>query len=286
MSHRSLKEAYVANKIAVIEHKASKNLEEIVTRNVTARVIIEAIDPEDLRVTSEMIKKLRELVSTTSLKSVAAAVVAAQDELNRASEGTISSKIWGKLKSLGYKNPYLKALTLANSLETGFSQLKTILQNNGVDIEADKDKPLNRVLNAQRLESLKKQIINAFVPSGTFSVFKKMPFIDSGKFAAEIVTVPLNSVLDLSDKTQQVVGSAEQATADIVTAAKEDPQGAQEQPAQVSQDKPQSQTQKVTKTDLEDRVKYYRSKGMDGTDLIAVILKDYGLKVENASRKK
>lgn len=287
MSHKTLKEAYAAKKIALLEHRATSNVDEIIAKNVAARVICEAIDPQDLKATSDMIKRLRDVVSSTALKSIGAAVQNAQDDLNKASEGTISSKIWGKLKSLGYKNPYLKALTLANALETGFSQLPAILANNNVNVETDGNTPLNKLLNIDRLNSIKKQIVNSFVPSGTFAVFKTIPYVDTSRFADEIVTIPLNSIMDVSEKTSQTVNAVDQASADIVAAAKEDTSSEKtEQPKE--EQKPAQKQSSVSKADLEDRINFYKQKGFDGTKLITKILNDYGMKVESkivASKK-
>ena len=106
----------------------------------TARLILEALDEGDLKQATAAIKKLaafsKVAAKDKNLSALSVAIKKASDDVKDYTGGGIGALVRkgaGKLlKKMGGgedENPILKSLTLLSSLETGLSQLPTIVEN-------------------------------------------------------------------------------------------------------------------------------------------------------------
>jgi hypothetical protein len=149
---------------------------------------------------------------------------------------------------VGIDNPVVKITTFADALEKGFSQVPTILMNNGVDLKnVDLGKSLASVLSvkktgaksdndlgnvtygstkttasttqneaedpagaaANKLKSIVAQLQKALSPGGIFGAFKKVPYISSAELAQELVQAPLRAFSTIAKRINAGTKAAE-----------------------------------------------------------------------------
>lgn len=142
----TLREQYRARQLNSLQERVKKIDQALLLEERTARLLIEAMDEEDLQKVSAIIDKLRKL-KRPELPILTKAIEQAEAEINKYTAGGPIAKAWGKLKKLvGVDNPIVKVTTFASALEKGFSQIPQILKNNGVDLEALQGADLNQSL--------------------------------------------------------------------------------------------------------------------------------------------
>jgi hypothetical protein len=144
---RSLKEQYTQRKLQQLQERTRQADKQLLAETKFTRLLLEAMDEEDLQKVSAIVDKL-DTIKTPELPSLTAAIEQAQAELNKYTGGGPITKAWAKLKSkVGIDNPVVKITTFADALERGFSQIPTILKNNGVNLaKADLNKSLASTL--------------------------------------------------------------------------------------------------------------------------------------------
>lgn len=141
-----LKEQYRIRQLNKLQERVKKIDKALLLEERTARLLIEAMDDDDLKKVSAIIDKLRKL-KRPELPILTKAIEQAEAEINKYTAGGPITKAWGKLKKLvGVDNPIVKVTTFASALEKGFSQIPQILKNNGVDLKALQDADLNQSL--------------------------------------------------------------------------------------------------------------------------------------------
>lgn len=145
--NETLKKRYENRKIDLIREKANIVDKQLILEQNTAKLIVEAMDEEDLKKVSSLIDKLRSIKKPT-LPVLSAAIEQAEAELNKYTGGGVLTAAWTKLKDLvGIDNPIVKITTFANALERGFSQMPTIIKNNvGSTDEIDTSKSIQSLL--------------------------------------------------------------------------------------------------------------------------------------------
>lgn len=143
----SLKERYDQRQLQQLQERARTADAQLLAEQKTAQLLLEAMNDQDLQKVSAIVDKLNTLKSP-ELPSLTAAIEQAQAELNKFTGGGPIAAAWSKLKSkVGIDNPVVKITTFADALERGFSQIPTILKNNGVDLgKADLSKSLATTL--------------------------------------------------------------------------------------------------------------------------------------------
>lgn len=151
---KTLKKQYEVRQVRTLHERVRTADAQVLAENRLSTLLIEAMDEEDLQKVSAIIDKLNKIKSP-ELPKLTAAIEQAQAELNKYTAGGPLTKAWTKLKSLaGVDNPIVKITTFADALERGFSQIPTILKNNGINLKnADLSKSLATVLstpNGQR----------------------------------------------------------------------------------------------------------------------------------------
>jgi hypothetical protein len=146
----TLKERYNQRQVQVLLERAKAADAQLLQEQRAARLLVEAMDQEDLNKVSAIIDKLN-TVKSPELPVLSAAIEQAQAELNKYTGGGPITQAWTKLKSkFGVDNPVVKITTFADALERGFSQIPQILKNNGVDLaKADLSKSLSSLLTTQ-----------------------------------------------------------------------------------------------------------------------------------------
>jgi hypothetical protein len=147
---RSLKERYETRRIQLVQERVAGIDKQLLVEQHAAQLIVEAMSQEDLNKVSTIVKKL-DSIKTPELPKLTAAIEQAQAELNKYTAGGPISAAWTKMKQLvGIDNPIVKVTTFADALEKGFSQIPTILRNNGINLQnADLSKSLTTLLGAQ-----------------------------------------------------------------------------------------------------------------------------------------
>lgn len=142
----TLRERYRARRLTNLQERIKKIDQTLLLEERAARLLIEAMDEEDLQKVSAIIDKLRKL-KRPELPILTKAIEQAESEINKYTAGGPLTRAWGKLKKLvGVDNPIVKVTTFASALEKGFSQIPQILKNNGVDLGAIRDADLNQSL--------------------------------------------------------------------------------------------------------------------------------------------
>lgn len=228
----TLKERYETKKIGQLRERVSRADAQLLREERAARLILEAMDQEDLDKVTAIIEKLNN-VKKYNVKSLNDGIDAAIAELNKYTAGGPLVKAWSKLKSkVGIDNPVIKITTLASALEKGFSQLPQILKNNGVDLknvnvdnetlqsaitrqaidklnnEAQGDsgpptistKDIENTDKAnkdpkvkQKIDTVVAQLRKALAPGGIFGAFKKVPYVDTQALVNDLMNAPLKN---------------------------------------------------------------------------------------------
>lgn len=204
----TLKKQYKLRQLANLNERIKQLDKNILFEEKTSKLIIEAINEDDLKKISTIIDKLRK-IKHQKLPTLSSAIEQAESELNKYTAGGPLVKAWTKLKNLaGIDNPIVKIATFANALEKGFSQIPIILKNNGIDTKSLKGVDLDQTLSeyittkmgqqagADKIDGKLKDVVDqlrkALSPDGIFGVFKKVPYVDGDKLTQELVNAPLN----------------------------------------------------------------------------------------------
>lgn len=135
---RSLKESYKSRQVATLKQRLSVVDKHIIIESKHARLLVEAMDQDDLNKVSAIVQKLDSIKSAvgSDLPSLTNAIAQAQAEINKYTAGGPIANAWTKLKGkVGIDNPVVKIATFASALEQGFQQLPQILKNNGIDMK-------------------------------------------------------------------------------------------------------------------------------------------------------
>ena len=145
----SLKERYGQRQLQQLQERARVAHVQVLAEQKAAQLLVEAMKEDDLQKVSAIVQKL-DTIKSPELPTLTAAIEQAQAELNKYTGGGPITAAWTKLKGLvGIDNPVVKITTFADALERGFSQIPTILKNNGVNLEkADLSKSLSTILAA------------------------------------------------------------------------------------------------------------------------------------------
>lgn len=248
---RTLKEKYAEQQLRLLRERIRRADDAILNENKVAQLLVEAMNEDDLKKVTAIIDKLRN-VKRPELPKLKAAIEQAEAEINKYTGGGPLTAAWTKLKGLvGIDNPIVKVTTFASALEKGFSQIPTILKNNGVDLKnADLTKNLAATLGRlpatptastaaptgaktdqemanttfsteshdiqeaddtpdAKIKTIASQLQKALSPAGIFGAFKKVPYIDSGALAAELVQAPLGVFADVAKTINQGAKAAE-----------------------------------------------------------------------------
>lgn len=195
---KTLKERYENKRLTNVKERAHRAETRLVNEAKAVRLIVEAMDEEDLSKVSQVIDKLRTMKGK-GLQSLDAAIEQAEAELNKYTGGGAISKAWGKLKAkVGVDNPVVKIMTMADALEQGFKQLPVILKNNIGDSESLKsqaDKSIDDIVTDEgKKKTLIANIVKALTPKGIFGSFKNLPYLDREMFATDISATKLSAL--------------------------------------------------------------------------------------------
>jgi hypothetical protein len=241
---RSLKEQRQARLVERIVAADKQLLQE----ERVASMLLEAMNQEDLNKVDAIVQKLNSIKSP-QLPKLTAAIEKAQAEINKYTAGGPLTKAWTKVKgAVGIDNPIVKVMTFANALERGFSQIPTILRNNGIDLKnvdlskslaallakpqatGDRAKPdvlgsteLNPPPEAApatsqneadsqvegKLKTVLTQLQKALSPGGIYGVFRKVPYINSQELAQELIQAPVNVFAQVAKKIQSGAKAAD-----------------------------------------------------------------------------
>jgi hypothetical protein len=194
----TLKQQYDARKLQRLQERVSKADQQVLTETRAARLILEAMDEEDLNKATQIIDKLRGMKGK-GVGTLDTAIDKAVSELNKYTGGGPLTKAWAKLKSkVGIDNPLVKVMTFANALETGLKQIPQILKNNIGEIKPDMaDKSIADALgeDEEKKKIVTQNILKALSPKGIFGAFKKVPYVDNMQvLAQDIMTAPLKAI--------------------------------------------------------------------------------------------
>ena len=196
---RTLKSQYIEKKRMLIEQKVRAANKQLLRENYAAKLIMEAMDENDLKVATQIINKLRKM-KKQGLDELDSGISAAEADINKYLSGGNVQKAKQKLMSMvGFSNPLVKIMTLANALETGFKQIPTIIKNS-LDEEQlqDPSKSILDVLNDENKKNvLVKNIRKALAPQGIFGTFGKIPYVKTDALSVQIVSCPLGKLLSL-----------------------------------------------------------------------------------------
>jgi len=203
---KSLKERYELRKLAAMQERAQAANKQLLKEIQSASLIIEAMDKNDLKVVTGIIDKLQKL-KVPGMDVLSGAVEQAVTEINKYTAGGPLTAAWTKLKGMvGLDNPVVKIATFANALEQGFSQIPTIIKNNLGDVEkVNKKESLAEILPQVagqvkgKLKIVTDQILKSLSPGGVFGAFKKVPYVDTKALVQELINVPVETLLQVSN---------------------------------------------------------------------------------------
>lgn len=190
----TLKERYEGKQLQQLQERLQRADAQLLREERTARLLLEAMDEEDLNKVTQIIQKLQK-VKRPELPMLTKAIETAEAEINKYTAGGPLVKAWSKLKTkVGIDNPIVKVTTFASALEKGFSLIPQILKNNGVDL---KDADLNKSLAAAVAEKSGQ----AKTGAKTDKEMEKSPFTGKevpGK-GEEKISVPEGQQMDEAD---------------------------------------------------------------------------------------
>lgn len=200
---RTLKERYESKRVQVLQERVKRIDEQLLAEQRVARLLLEAMNEEDLNKVSAIVQKLSK-IKNPALPRLTAAIEQAESEINKYTAGGPIVKAWTKLKNLvGIDNPIVKVTTFADALEKGFSQIPQILKNNGIDLKnVDLNKSLATALAAPKA--------NTGAKTGTSTGAKTDQELGNTSFSqneAEGDGPDLNRSSGLTDKTGPKTGS-------------------------------------------------------------------------------
>jgi hypothetical protein len=241
---KSLKERREDKRLQLLREQIRIIDRQVLLEHKAATLLLEAMDEKDLQTVTAIVQKLNS-VKTPQLPNLTKAIEQAQAELNKYTAGGPITKAWTKLKKLvGVDNPIVKIAVFANALERGFSQIPTILKNNGIDLQnADLSKSLTDTLAGSqtagttasttstsgavdtssttsqneadgvnvpdKLKNIVDQLRKALSPGGIYGTFKKVPYVSSQALAQELVQAPINVFSQVAKKIQSGAKAAD-----------------------------------------------------------------------------
>jgi hypothetical protein len=191
----TLKERRQIRKIHEVNAKAHREL----------GLIIEAIDEAEGKQIRAVIDKLRKMGSY-DIAPVRTAVNDAVKDLQDYKGGNILKKLGTTVLGRGglsLKGPLVRAVALANMLETGFSQMEDIIATyvpEGTDLKNTVE-TLGALIAKEggdpAIANASKEIQKAFSPSGFFGNLKDTPYLDREAFVKELMGTPLPRLINL-----------------------------------------------------------------------------------------
>ena len=209
-SKTSLKLKYT-NQKALQERLSRKK--EILLAESYAEMLLEALDPEELKKATSTLSKMREIKAAgKNMPALVAAIDEAVKEINEFMGGGVGSLLKRGLGALASKfdikageNPILKGLSFLNALESGFGKLSDVLKNVVDDYKEDDDKsPLDQAPDDAAKKTLAAQAKNGFAPSeGIFSKIaslfgKGIPFVSSTEdLVTDVLKAPAKEVTEV-----------------------------------------------------------------------------------------
>jgi hypothetical protein len=185
--NKTLRESYEQRKSLV---ERVRRAEELLIAEQTANMLLEALDKDELKQATEVLKKLGSIkkVADTDpeLAPLGDAIKTASDEVNKFMGGGIGaflkkgiSKLASKFGAKAGANPILKSLMLLNSLESGLEDVPSLIKNNIPEYdEKSEESPFKQAPDAKARKSLAQAMTKAFRPEGVFSTIKSL--FDSG----------------------------------------------------------------------------------------------------------
>lgn len=246
----SLKEIYQADQQATLlsklHRKAKLNEAKVILEHNAIRILVEALDDNDVKAITGQLDKLISLVQPVAqqVPSLAAAVKAAQSDLQKQMSGGITSKIG--------QSALAKTMALVGALKQGFGQVpnlaKLVKPVDGQPV--DKAMPLNDILDPSSKQNALKMFKNAFTPPGIFNAIKSMfggglPYVkNTSVLAQELLNLPYNELEKFGSAAQtiQLPISSQEAN----QLAQDVKSGDQGQPQQGSQQAPQGGEQAMS----------------------------------------
>lgn len=156
-------------------------------------VIVEALNKEDFATATQIINKL-EKMKNKGLTNLDSAISKAQAELNKYVQGGKLADAWQSIRTMvGLDNPLVKVMTFANALETGFSQVQQIIQNNLQQV--DKSKSLAELgLSPDKLKTVVGTLQKALSPGGVFAGAKTVPYINKKSLVSDLINTPISKL--------------------------------------------------------------------------------------------
>lgn len=198
---KTLKSRYKLEQLVENVHRLDK---QFLLQENQVRIILEAMDQQDLQKSTAIIDKLRNIQNKGS-GVLDSAIEKAIAELNKYTGGGPISQAWSKLKSkVGIDNPLVKVMTFANALETGFKQIPTIVKNNVGALTSDKaDQSLLELLtdDEEKRKTVADNIKKALAPKGIFGAFKRIPYTDSEMLTQDLMSMPIKSLNTIVKQT-------------------------------------------------------------------------------------
>jgi hypothetical protein len=231
LKRMSLKESHRRRMLLAEEHER-----QMIVAESTALMLLEALNKEDLKNATRVLKKLN-AISKFAPASLKAAIKDAADEVNEFTGGGLGAllkKAGGWLaKKLGAgslgSNPILKALTLLNCIENGFSDISEVIENNAPDYDGNSDKSLMDQVDDTAAKNLRKIIAKSFEPEGIYAKIKGIfsssggiPYVkDLNAMVEETMMLPAKqlSALSKAASSGESSNSAAEATKDMAAAA-------------------------------------------------------------------
>lgn len=197
---KSLRERYAQKKLNAINEKVAKKAKsQLLINENMSRLLIEAMDDNDLRTAEQIITKLRKMKGH-GMKNLDISISEAEAEINKYTGGGSISQAWTKIKSsLGFDNPLVKIMTFANALEKGFKQMPTIIKNviGGNEGYDESSSITDMGLSEEQQKTIINNMRKALSPEGIFGMFKKVPYINKDKLISDLVTVPVKSLMNV-----------------------------------------------------------------------------------------
>lgn len=255
---KTLKELHESKRLYRVKNTILKIDQKILQENYDRRLLIEALDENDLETASAIIDKLRK-IKGKGIKTLDAAIERAEAEINKYTGGGALTQAWNSLKTrFGVDNPLIKMMAFASSLETGFKQLPVILKNNvGQITDENSKKTINDlVTDAEKKKIIAKNLLSALSPKGFFGTLGKIPYVDSQKLIIDMMSVPLENLTSVArettsgPQTQEIAKDLQASLAkggDVETKKSAQTQPA-EQPAQTRGTEPAKPTTAATQT--------------------------------------
>jgi len=198
---RTLQERYEEKRLNELRDRVKNDTD--VLRDHRFELMMEAMDPNDLKQAEKIIEKLRALKGQ-GLDDLDNAIEKAESELNK-----FTAKP-GLLQKLGFKknSPITKIMAFVSGLETAFKQLPSIIKNNVKDLkdlEDMKDQSLSSILNdEEKLKTLKANVERAFRPQGVWGSFGTVPYINIQNFVRDIIDAPVKTLTQITGVLKEI----------------------------------------------------------------------------------